>query len=949
MSRKPILIALAFWILAAISCSIGGGGPPSVEKAVLATGLDADYKAVEATSTYTPAQTFYLSVKVSNLEKGAVVKAEWFLRGKSIKEQEYTAEKSGSGYVGFSLEPDKSWPIGDYRADVYLGSEKVQQAKFSVVPPESAIPSKISRVTLAKGVDKDYNPIEPTVTFQTGDQVFAVINGDLGLYSQVRGEWILNGKVADKNVLTFTAHENATDTALFFRLDPPLPLGTQQVKIYLDGKLERALDFSVVEKAAGATATPEAVEAQPTTASKGGVEILSHRSYVDHAGNLWVVAEAQNKSGSNLSSLKLGAEIFDADGKSLGSASISPKTPVIGDGDKIPFGVFWSGDSLDIKKVDRYRVTVDDFQATTEAVPESPWSVVGDVQTSTTEEGNIVLSGKLQNVASEPQDRAEVWAAIYDADGNILGGGMATMGFDRAVAPGDQASFQITVAGPLPDADRYRLITVASSQKTSLLGLPPLSEGGIGGGVGGEGGTSTPTPVAILGEKGGGSGGPSGGPAQPGGNMPTPVGPAKTAGFATYTHSQWGFTLQYPASWAVDEESDQVTIAAADDSAGYVVASVDMQGQSFSAEQLLSLFVSGLKGEFSDFSVTSGVAPFTLDGAAGVQEKASFVVEGRQAESSIIATTHGGRGFFVMVLVEKGGAGLDGVVRQFQSGFRWTKQGASATPPPAGGAPKGQLLYTVWHGPGFKDYSLFLINASGGAPKKIVDLASEPSWSPDGKRFVYYHWTDGLYIANADGSGAHKIVADGEATYPDWSPKGDRIVYASPLGGGKFKIYLVIDTGGVTTGKDLGPGNRPAWSPDGKRIAYDNCDAQGHCGIWLMNEDGGNPHPLTSDGGGQAAWAPDGRRIAYASPADGDYEIVVINADGSGRRQLTKNTGNDALPTWSRDGRYIFYRTDQNGTGWAVYRMRADGSDKRKLVDAMVNPDRWQWERMDAR
>jgi len=937
MSRKPILIALAFWILAVISCSIGGGGPPSVEKAVMATGLDADYKAVEATSTYTPTQTFYLSVKVSNLEKGSVVKAEWFLRGKSIKEQEYTAEKSGSGYVGFTLQPDKSWPIGDYRADVYLGSEKAQTAEFSVVPPEGAIASKISSVTLAKGVDKDYKPIEPTVTFQTGDQVFAVIKGDLGLYSQVRGEWILDGKLADKNVLTFTAHENATDTALFFRLDPPLPPGTQQVKIYLDGKLERALDFTVVEEAAAATPTPEKAEAQPTVTSKGGVEILSHRSYVDQAGNLWVVAEVQNNSGSNLSSLKLGAEILDAEGKSLGSASVTPKTSVIGKGEKIPFGVFWSGDSLDIKTVDRYRVTVDDFQTTTEEVPASPWSMEGDVQTKTTEEGNIVLSGTLKNQSAEPQDRAEVWATIYDADGNILGGGMATLKFAQPVAPNEQASFDITIAGPLPDADRYRLITVASPKKTSLLGLPPLKEGGVEGPPGGAESPSnqaTPTPVAILGEEGGAE---------------SPSGSAAGSEFLTYTHAQWGFSLQYPASWVVDEEPDQVTIAAADDSAGYVVAAIDMQGESFPPEQLLRLFVGGLKGEFTDLVVTSGVTPLTLDGAAGVQEKASFVVEGRQAESTIIATTHGGRAIFVMVLVEKGKTDLDSVVRQFQSGFRWSKKGTSAAPPPAGGPPKGQLLYTVWHGPGFKDYSLFLINASGGAPKKIVDLASEPSWSPDGKRFVYYHWTDGLYIANADGSGAHKIVADGEATYPDWSPKGDRIVYASPLGGGKFKIYLVVDVGGVTEGKDLGPGNRPAWSPDGKRIAYDNCDSQGHCGIWLMNEDGGNPRPLTSDGGGQAAWAPDGRRIAYASPEDGDYEIVVINADGSGRRQLTRNTGNDALPTWSADGRYIFYRTDQNGTGWAVYRMRADGSDKRKLVDAMVNPDRWQWERMDAK
>ena len=50
------------------------------------------------------------------------------------------------------------------------------------------------------------------------------------------------------------------------------------------------------------------------------------------------------------------------------------------------------------------------------------------------------------------------------------------------------------------------------------------------------------------------------------------------------------------------------------------------------------------------------------------------------------------------------------------------------------------------------------------------------------------------------------------------------------------------------------------------------------------------------------AWSPDGRQIAFESNLDGDMEIYVMNADGSGVRQITHNTLWDEGPAWSPDG-----------------------------------------------
>lgn len=50
------------------------------------------------------------------------------------------------------------------------------------------------------------------------------------------------------------------------------------------------------------------------------------------------------------------------------------------------------------------------------------------------------------------------------------------------------------------------------------------------------------------------------------------------------------------------------------------------------------------------------------------------------------------------------------------------------------------------------------------------------------------------------------------------------------------------------------------------------------------------------------AWSPDGRHIAFTSDRDGNNEIYVIGADGSGRTRLTRNQASDVFPAWSPDG-----------------------------------------------
>ena len=181
---------------------------------------------------------------------------------------------------------------------------------------------------------------------------------------------------------------------------------------------------------------------------------------------------------------------------------------------------------------------------------------------------------------------------------------------------------------------------------------------------------------------------------------------------------------------------------------------------------------------------------------------------------------------------------------------------------------------------------------------------------------------------------------------PWWSPDG-KIVFASrrpnrvfaTTKGDDYQLYVMNADG---SGKQalLEPGDGPfSWSPDGRNIAFAR---NGH--VYVTNADGSGVRRLTSrprprPGGSwvvfAGAWSPDGRKIAFVTKRDGNWEVYVMNPDGSGKRNLTRNPGNDGPRgwgvAWSPDGRKIAFVSDRDGT-YDVYVMSADGSGQRRLT-----------------
>jgi dipeptidyl aminopeptidase/acylaminoacyl peptidase len=249
--------------------------------------------------------------------------------------------------------------------------------------------------------------------------------------------------------------------------------------------------------------------------------------------------------------------------------------------------------------------------------------------------------------------------------------------------------------------------------------------------------------------------------------------------------------------------------------------------------------------------------------------------------------------------------------------------------PPANSQPRNGKIVVV--GP---NYNLYKIDPDSLAVREFLNGASkyfnEYTWSRDGSRIAFlFGWPSGkfevgkmsLYVANADGSGMHRIVRcpqgrtcdfDSEAGI-SWSPDGSEIALSAD-----GNLY-VVDVDGKTMQRIPDGGvfvQDPAWSPDGSWIAFslDRLQPADEAGVYLVRPDGSDLTKLTGLAGASSPeWSPDGTRIVFAA-FDG---LHVAARDGSDMRQLVAAESHEDLeaPSWSPDGTRIAY---VNGGVWTV-------------------------------
>jgi Tol biopolymer transport system component len=280
------------------------------------------------------------------------------------------------------------------------------------------------------------------------------------------------------------------------------------------------------------------------------------------------------------------------------------------------------------------------------------------------------------------------------------------------------------------------------------------------------------------------------------------------------------------------------------------------------------------------------------------------------------------------------------------------------------------------------------------APPRTIPGDTEPTFSPDGRMIAFRRSTginvEDIYVVPTPSPSSELPLQDNElrrVTFDNrgiwghtWSADGRALVVASCRAGSRHSLWRFPIYGGEPSrltqpddGSALLPavsraGNRlayvkdfsdeniwqvalspgaaaravisstmldssPQLSPDGNRIAF-RSDRSGSNEIWIANVDGTNQRQVTHFGGpltGSPRWSPDGAYLAFDSRQTGNADIYIIPANGGGARRFTADPASDVVPSWSRDGKSIYFASDRGGK-WQVWKQDVAGGEAHQVT-----------------
>ncbi len=211
---------------------------------------------------------------------------------------------------------------------------------------------------------------------------------------------------------------------------------------------------------------------------------------------------------------------------------------------------------------------------------------------------------------------------------------------------------------------------------------------------------------------------------------------------------------------------------------------------------------------------------------------------------------------------------------------------------------------------------LWRVRADGGAAPERVELAGRGGNQPsiargrDRLAFTRVLWDDDIYRLQPGSPPAPVLSSTWAEWFPQYSPDGQRIVFASGRSGDATEVWLANADGSDATRLTRGPGraqSAPRWSPDGRTIAFDSTSAEGRVDVWTIGVDGADLRQVTRDSAADnmPSFSRDGRLLYFGSNRTGRFEIWRVPVAGGAEEQLTHEGG--CVPFESVDGRTLYY------------------------------------------
>ena len=244
---------------------------------------------------------------------------------------------------------------------------------------------------------------------------------------------------------------------------------------------------------------------------------------------------------------------------------------------------------------------------------------------------------------------------------------------------------------------------------------------------------------------------------------------------------------------------------------------------------------------------------------------------------------------------------------------------------------------------------LYVVPMQGGKPRRLSNWnagLTGLSWTPDGREIVYSVQEPAAgrlwrIHANSARPGRGSPIADIPAAAVN--PSISRPMPGQParlafqtitrdvdIHMMDLEARLVNDT---IESKPFSKSTRiessARFSSDGSRIAFVS-SRSGDTEIWVAGRDGSRLQQITSLGAPQlfvGGWSPDGARIAFDAAIAGNSDVYLVGSDGGHLRRLTSEPSTDGVPSWSGDGRWIYFASTRAGVIPDIWRVSPDGGD----------------------